>query len=135
MGDRMPRFSDEAIGFLRSRPWRGNVRELQNAIEHVAVLCEPEQVIDPRDIPIYDEPATEAAGEIGLTDVLYEEAYHLAKDKVVAQFEKEYLSRVIGRANGNMSKAARLASIDRTTLYRLLDKHGLQRDELSGPGE
>jgi transcriptional regulator of acetoin/glycerol metabolism len=34
-----------------------------------------------------------------------------------------------------MSKAARLASIDRTTLYRLLDKHGLQRDELSGPAE
>ena len=59
---------------------------------------------------------------------------HGYMDKVVAQFEKEYLSRVIGRANGNMSKAARLASIDRTTLYRLLDKHGLQRDELSGPG-
>ena len=135
MGDRMPRFTEEAIAFLRARAWRGNVRELQNVIEHVAVLCEPEQAIEPRDIPMYDEAAAEGPAEAGLPAGLFEEAYHLAKDRVVAQFEKEYLGRVIGRANGNMSKAARLASIDRTTLYRLLDKHGLQRDELSGPAE
>ena len=36
--------------------------------------------------------------------------------------------------DGNMSKAARLAGIDRTTLYRLMDNHDLQRDE-SGTGE
>ena len=40
-----------ASAFLRSRPWRGNVRELQNVIEHVAVLAEPEQLIQPNDIP------------------------------------------------------------------------------------
>jgi transcriptional regulator of acetoin/glycerol metabolism len=34
-----------------------------------------------------------------------------------------------------MSKAARLANIDRTTLYRLMDKHNFQRDELTGPTE
>jgi transcriptional regulator of acetoin/glycerol metabolism len=32
-----------------------------------------------------------------------------------------------------MSKAARLASIDRTTLYRLMDKHEFQRDDTPGP--
>jgi transcriptional regulator of acetoin/glycerol metabolism len=32
-----------------------------------------------------------------------------------------------------MSKAARLASIDRTTLYRLMDKHSFHRDELGTP--
>ena len=37
--------SEASIGFLRSRPWRGNVRELQNVIEHVAVLAEPDQMI------------------------------------------------------------------------------------------
>jgi transcriptional regulator of acetoin/glycerol metabolism len=31
-----------------------------------------------------------------------------------------------------MSKAARLASIDRTTLYRLMEKHGFRREELAG---
>ena len=50
----------------------------------------------------------------------------------MAQFEKEYLTRLVGRAGGNMSKAARLASIDRTTLYRLMDKHAFHRDESPG---
>jgi transcriptional regulator of acetoin/glycerol metabolism len=55
------------------------------------------------------------------------EAYHVAKDKLIAHFEVEYLSNLVVRAGSNMSKAARLASIDRTTLYRLIEKHGLRR--------
>jgi transcriptional regulator of acetoin/glycerol metabolism len=39
---------------------------------------------------------------------------------------------VIIRAGGNLSKAARLAKVDRTTFYRLMDRYGLQRDLLSG---
>ena len=134
MGDRVPRLSDGSIAFLRSRPWRGNVRELQNVIEHVAVLAEPDQVIQPNDIPIYDDAAewpSEAAPPAGVMD----EAYHTAKDRVVAQFEREYLGRLVSRAGGNMSKAARLASIDRTTLYRLMDKHEFHRDETPGTPE
>ena len=55
VGERIPKLSEGAIAFLRSRPWRGNVRELQNVIEHVAVLAEPEQVIQPNDIPLYED--------------------------------------------------------------------------------
>jgi transcriptional regulator with PAS, ATPase and Fis domain len=134
MGDRVPKLSDASIAFLRSRPWRGNVRELQNVIEHVAVLAEPDQVIQPNDIPIYEDN-TEYSSDSTLATPVLDEAYHIGKDRVVAQFEKEYLTRLIGRAGGNMSKAARLANIDRTTLYRLMDKHNFQRDELSGPTE
>ena len=50
---------------------------------------------------------------------------------VVSDFERDYLTRLVARAGGNMSKAARQANIDRTTLYRLMEKHGLQRDEAS----
>ena len=52
-----------------------------------------------------------------------DEPYHAAKERVVAHFEKEYFARLVSRAGGNMSKAARLAGVDRTTLYRLMDKH------------
>ena len=65
MGDRVPRLSEASIGFLRSRPWRGNVRELQNVIEHVAVLAEPDQVIQPDDIPVYDDGGGVAGRERG----------------------------------------------------------------------
>lgn len=131
----IPHLTESAIAFLRSRPWRGNVRELQNVIEHLTVLVEPGSAIKPEDIPLHEgsEPATSVGTAIpsGMLD----DAYHPAKDRLVAHFEKEYLTRLVARAAGNMSRAARLASIDRTTLYRLMEKHGLQRAKLSGAFE
>jgi transcriptional regulator with PAS, ATPase and Fis domain len=128
--DRCPRLSEESVAFLKSRPWRGNVRELQNVIEHTAVLVEPDQLIQPDDIPLYDEPQGEMPPDARPVSLAASnEPYHVAKDRVVADFEKEYLTALVSRAAGNMSKAARLAGVDRTTLYRLIDKHQLLRGE------
>lgn len=132
--DRIPKLSDASVAFLRSRPWRGNVRELQNVIEHVAVLAEPDQTIEPGNIPIYSDGG-DWPTENATTAAMLDEAFHPAKDRVIAQFEREYLTQLVGRANGNMSKAARLAGVDRTTLYRLMDKHNFQRNDLAGKGE
>ena len=66
--------------------------------------------------------ASSATGK-GWPAHLMSKAYHSAKDAVLAHFEKEYLATLVMRADRNMSKAARLAGIDRTTLYRLLEKH------------
>src|SRR5215212_8427440 len=132
-GEPAPRLTEAAIEFLRSRPWRGNVRELQNVVEQLAVLAEPGQGVQPDDVPMYDDaaaPPTASTG--GLPVNIMTESFHLAKEKLVAHFEKEYLTQLIARAGSNMSKAARLASIDRTTLYRLMEKHGFRRDEFSG---
>ena len=126
-----PKLSDSALEFLRSRPWRGNVRELQNVIEQLAVLTEPGHVVQPEDVPIYDD-ATVDAPTAGLPSTMMADPFHLAKDKLITHFEKEYLAQLIARAGSNMSKAARLANIDRTTLYRLMEKHGFRRDELAG---
>ena len=131
---RPPHLSENAIEFLRTRTWRGNVRELQNVIEHVAVIADPNCCIEPDDIPTSEEPALRRSDNAVAIEVM-RDPYHLAKDKLVAHFEKEYLTRLVMRAGGNMSKAARLASIDRTTLYRLLEKHGFRREGLSGTSE
>jgi len=45
------------------------------------------------------------------------------------------LTRVVLRAGGNLSKAARLAGVDRTTFYRLMERHGLHRNLLAGDAE
>jgi DNA-binding NtrC family response regulator len=134
MAERVPRLSEECIAYLRSRPWRGNVRELQNVIEHVAVLAEPDQTLQPDDIPVYDD-AGEPPAEASFVMPGIDEPYHPAKERVIAQFERDYLSRLVQRANGNMSKAARIASVDRTTLYRLMDKHGVNRGGRDGEDE
>ena len=130
--DPLPSFSSEAVEFLRSRPWRGNVRELQNAIEHLAVLAEPGQAVKPNDIPVYEDQDGATPTTSGFPVTVLDEAYHSAKDRLLAMFEKEYLARLVTRAGGNMSRAARLARIDRTTLYRLMERHSYRRDDLTG---
>jgi DNA-binding NtrC family response regulator len=134
-GEPAPTLSADAQEFLQTRPWRGNVRELQNMIEHTAVVADPGMALASSDFPAYDdlENGPTAGGETTTFGGSYmNDAYHVAKDKLVAQFEKEYLGRLVNRAGGNMSRAARLAGIDRTTLYRLMEKHELRRDEYSG---
>ena len=128
-GEVMPHLTEEALALLCSHPWRGNVRELQNVIEHTAVLVEPGGAIRPEDIPLTGEARTTlSANPASLVATLREESYHAARERVIKQFEKQYLTWLVSRAGGNMSKAARVAGVDRTTLYRLMERHGLQRN-------
>lgn len=125
--DALPTLSPGALEVLQHRSWRGNVRELQNVLEHLVVLAQPGGDIQADDIPSNrgDEAIT---GEFTTTGVPLNEAYHVAKDDVLTKFEKAYVTQLVSRASGNMSRAARLASVDRTTLYRLLERHGFRRD-------
>jgi DNA-binding NtrC family response regulator len=127
----VPKLTDAAIDALCHRPWPGNVRELQNVIEHAVVMLEPGQRIEPGDMPLGgDVPlgvGTDAAAGL-VTPDLFAQSYHAAREQVVALFERRYLTTLVNRAGGNMSKAARLAGVDRTTLYRLMERHGLQRE-------
>src|SRR5688572_14095825 len=120
-GSQPPRLGQETLAFLRSRPWRGNVRELQNVIEHLTVLAEPGKEIRPGDIAMMDDPGSGPLSAAS-SDVLRQD-FHTAKEKLVTDFERTYLRSLVDRSGGNMSRAARLASIDRTTLYRLMEKH------------
>jgi DNA-binding NtrC family response regulator len=133
-----PRLSEAALRAMRAYPWRGNVRELQNVIEHAVVLLEPGSPIRPEDIPFIDTesggqeapPTAMPATVSGATDTELDGAYHEVRDRVLADFELRYLTNLVQRAGGNMSRAARLAGVDRTTLYRIMEKHGLQRETI-----
>lgn len=129
-GAPLPKLTDAATKALLSRPWPGNVRELQNVMEHVVVLLEPGSEIQPEDIPlITDGKAVPNVVPLS-ADMIYE-TYHVARDQLVGQFERMYLTCLVARARGNMSKAARMADVDRTTIYRLLEKHGLHKTGVS----
>jgi DNA-binding NtrC family response regulator len=133
-GAPVPKFTPAAMQALQSRMWPGNVRELQNAIEHAVVFLEPGTDIEPADIPsVGGEQVTQEG--LPFSFELVEEPYHDARERITAEFERRYLAWVVGRAEGNMSKAARIAGIDRTTIYRLMEKHGLQRSVLVGNEE
>jgi DNA-binding NtrC family response regulator len=87
--------------------WRGNVRELRSAVERIVLFGE-------------EQPSEAQAAP---KDTL---SFRAAKERVIESFEREYLQRLLARAAGNVSKAARIARMDRNHLRELLRRHGLE---------
>ncbi len=127
----MPEFSDAAVKALEQAPLRGNVRELRNIVEHLVVLTAPGSTIEPDDL-MFDAGGERGSpgGELEFASVLHL-GYHEARERVLRDFEARYLDHVVERADGNISDAARIAGVDRTTLYRLMEKRkeGSDSDE------
>ncbi len=128
----LPAFSEAAVWSLQQWPWRGNVRELRNVVEHLVVLAHPGSEILPEEIPfIHEELEGRSFGSgLVLDRTIMDADYHTAREMVLARFEKDYLEHVVRESRGNISDAARMAGVDRTTLYRMMDRHGTSRDQL-----
>jgi DNA-binding NtrC family response regulator len=127
-GDPLPALSPAAVRALQHHTWPGNVRELQNLIEHVVVLADPGSEIRPGDLPFIGGQAPLPDGE----PVVPPRAepvgpYHAARERALADFQKQYLATLLDQTAGNMSRAAEIAGVERSTLYRMLEKHGMYR--------
>ncbi|MFL5540789.1 MAG: sigma-54-dependent transcriptional regulator, partial [Longimicrobiaceae bacterium] len=119
------RFSPEAMRVLTEYEWPGNVRELQNMVERVVSLCLPGQEITPEDLPEELSIRGVVNGRGGPT-FSADQPFHDAKNDAITVFEKEYLSDLLRRHNGNISQAARTAGIDRKTIHRMLAKYEIE---------
>ncbi|MDA0748523.1 MAG: sigma 54-interacting transcriptional regulator, partial [bacterium] len=111
--------SAEAMDLLQRYSWPGNVREMQNVIERGYWLTDS-KVIIPADLPTRLREATQAP--IGLDANL---TFADAKKGVLELFERDYLSRMLGECDGNVSKAARRAGMHRSSFQRLLKRYGI----------
>jgi transcriptional regulator with PAS, ATPase and Fis domain len=135
-GDPQPSLSDAALQALIRWPWRGNVRELRNVIEHLVVLAEPGEEVPAAEIPFIEDEIEESESRFSFERAIRGYDYHTARERVLAEFEQGYLEHEVREAGGNISDAARLAGVDRTTLYRLMEKHGTsKRDLINGSGD
>ncbi|MBI2372576.1 MAG: FHA domain-containing protein [Deltaproteobacteria bacterium] len=104
--------SPEDLGRLTAYDWPDNVRELRASLERVVTFKnarEPEEQVE------RDEPAG-----VGV-DLPYKEA----KSRMLLAFEREYVRGLLSRHQGNVSRAARAAGIDRVYLHRLIKKYEL----------
>jgi DNA-binding NtrC family response regulator len=112
-------FTTAVLNDLTAQDWPGNVRELRNYVERAVVL----QATTPGGYLDNAERKTIPAGaEIDLN--LH---FRIAKEKVVAEFERRYVSALLEWADGNVSKAARKGAMDRMNLYRLMQRYGLRQ--------
>jgi DNA-binding NtrC family response regulator len=98
--------SDEALEHLKTRPWRGNVRELENAIQRAVFLCAGD-VIERRDVLEEDS----VAGEFG-------------PNGKIADMEKELILKTLKDVNGNKTRAAHLLGVSVRTIRNKLNEYG-----------
>lgn len=105
--------SEQMDAFAAHR-WPGNVRELRNAVEATFAMGE---------LVLGEGPLGADAGDAARW---LEQGYKDARATVIFDFERRFLEELVERAEGNVSKAARLARMDRTYLIKLLQRHGLK---------
>jgi DNA-binding NtrC family response regulator len=125
-GKEIRRIGVEALRKLREHAWPGNVRELGSVIEHAVVMARGD-VILPADLPLghaveTDEDAEPPGPAMIAGEEVFEMPYADAKDHAVEAFDQMYVDRLMKRAGGNVSEAARLAGMDRSNFRRILKK-------------
>ncbi len=131
------RIAEDALAVLRSRPWRGNVRELRNAVFRLALMAR-DDVIDAVTVEDTLPPlvAAETDGEdegfaVALDNWLAEARpaegtlYHAA----LAAFERPLFAHALKMTEGNQLRAARLLGINRNTLRKRLSELGIAADQ------
>ncbi len=100
----------DALDAIETHTWPGNVREVENVIKRAVIMAEG-QTIKAADIGI--TAGENATGLLNLRQV---------RDDA----ERSAVLSVLGRVNGNLSKAAELLGISRPTLYDLMHRFGLK---------
>ncbi len=114
------RASSEALQVLINYPWKGNVRELENIVERVALLCDKD-VIGPEDLPPEinrNRDESECLPEFG------DGAFDL--ERTMEKIEREYLLKALEKANGTKTEAARLLNLSFRSFRHRLSKYGIR---------
>lgn len=108
-------WSPEAMKLMMNYPWPGNVRELRNAVEHGIICAEAGQVTAnslPQDLLQYTDKALATNG------------HHLQAEQ--NEIQREEIMTALREANGNRAEAADKLGINRTTLWRRMQKLGIE---------
>lgn len=93
---------------LEKNDWKGNIRELRNAVERSMILMD-NNVLDADSLPHYSEKAVPESDSLSIRSL-----------------EKIHIQKVLQYTKGNKAEAARLLEIGIATLYRKLEEYGLK---------
>jgi DNA-binding NtrC family response regulator len=105
---------------LLSHNWPGNIRELRVVVERGMAIATARLS---GDLEFPGQPIEEREAGAGVSDEMMDMPFKEAKGMLVESFEREYLDRLLKRHNGNVSRAAAEAGIDRNYIHRLVKKY------------
>ncbi len=105
--------SEAALTVLRGYHWPGNIRELGHVLERAVALAHG-PVLGVEDLPgeLRGGPATPPSDMLGDRPTL-------------EMLKRRYIQRVLEENHGNVSRAAAVLGVDRRSLYRMLERHGI----------
>lgn len=112
-------FSSAAMRVLREYSWPGNVRELEHVVERAVALAS-HAILSVDDLP--PEVIQKSRGSSDHRDMF---------PGTLKALQKEQVIKMLKSAHGNKERTARLLGISRRTLYRLLERYGLGKTQLS----
>ncbi len=114
------KFDDDAIKYLQSLPWSGNVRELKNAVERIIILIDG-KIISKKDIEFLFSPSKSSIDNI----IDASNSFQEFKEKA----EKAFIIRQLNSNDWNISKTAEVLEIQRSHLYNKMKKYGIEKEE------
>ncbi len=128
------RFTTGALDELMQCPWPGNVRELQNLVRRV-VMFSPESTIHAAELQVLEGVAgnstpVQAFGGERTDDEI--ESYNQAKERLVQQFTFTYVSNLLAKTSGNVSRSAALSGLGRASLQKIMRRLGIKSDSYRG---
>lgn len=103
--------SSAALQALRDYDWPGNIRELRNALERAALLCDA-GTITPRDLRCGPAPALETPGQ--------------GSSFTLEEVERQYIERILREEGGKVAQTALRLNVPRSTLYQKIKIYGIQ---------
>jgi DNA-binding NtrC family response regulator len=110
-------FTPAALASLTAHSWPGNIRELENLVERLSVLC-PRDVVEPGDLP-----AEYRVGELAAIEEAKPNGDALGA--MCDAFERSMLAMALDRARGDRADVARALGVPYSTLTYKLTKYGL----------
>ena len=114
-------FSDEAISALKEHSWSGNIRELQNVVERLAILSAEDEIDaeDVRRLVVGNQSSEKVVSEL-INDL---ESFQAFKEEA----EKLFLVKKLEKYNWNISATAEAIEIRRSHIYNKLKKYDIER--------
>lgn len=114
-------FSDDALGMLEQQPWSGNIRELQNVVERLALLSTGDEITveDVEQLVIQKKKPKSV-----LNDLLDQtDCFHEYKEEA----ERLFLLRKLEKYDWNVSATAEAINIQRSHIYNKMKKYDIER--------
>lgn len=136
-----PSLSSQALAELERRPWHGNVRELRNAIEHASILARG-GAIEPWHLPAIADASPDHGGDLNSAVKSWAERQLATAQegdelhaRLLREIEPTLFAAALEKTRGQVSAAARLLGLHRTTLKSKLDEYGLTSTSDASPSE